>query len=627
MNLTHHDVKTVPGTPPQVVDFSNYDLRLACTMHTGANAPEAVNDYLATPTASRHVAIDIEAKGLGADSFTIRCVTAAWTQGEDTHTVCLDPRRDDHAAAVRRLTDAADLLILHTAAYDMPPLVHYGLVAPESVHKVWDTIVSARMAYPDPAVSKGLEALACREDLLGMEPSGVSMKTAFAAHGCSTMAEGWAVMDIDTPVYRLGAMADTVVTLRLAPALLDAVARWLTSNPFVHPGVTAEGAYALHEREQVANRVMLSTSARGLKVDTEYLEEYTADHEAAREKAAEVLTDAGLDPEAGNVGAGVVAYLDSRGELPASWPRTETGKFKADKKAMSKLADHPLVTAQQRIAQLAKVSNYLTKVADYAKVTGRVHPQVGVLGASATGRMAYREPELQQFPHDARGILVPDNPGPGRGWTSIDWSSIEPVVVANSAGDREFLAGFNDHGADLYAPIVAQAGVTRRVAKVVLLAAMYGQGRKLLASNLGVSEDEASAIQERVFTAMPATKRFLDTLRTLGDKHQCIMTADKRLLPIPSDGQGRVMGYKATNYFVQGSAYSVLSETIGAVHRAGLSDHIQLVVHDELVVDTEAAKAVREIMETPPEWLEEFCGHKVILRTDANPLPERWQYV
>lgn len=627
MNQTNNTVTTVPGTPPQVPDFSNYDLRLSCTMHTGANAPEAVNDYLATPTPARHVAIDIEAAGLGADSFTIRCVTAAWVQGEDTHTVCLDPRRDDHATAVRRLTDAADMLILHNAAYDMPPLVHYGLVAPASVHKVWDTIVSARMAYPDPSASKGLEALACREDLLGMEPSGVSMKTAFAAHGCSTMAEGWAVMDIDTPVYRLGAMADTVVTLRLAPALLDAVARWLTSNPFTHPAATAEEAYALHEREQVTNRVMLSTSARGLKVDTEYLDEYTADHEAEREKAAETLTDAGLDPEAGNVGAGVVTYLDSRGELPSDWPTTPTGKPSADKKAMSKLADHPLVKAQQRVAKLSKVSGYLTKVAAYAEVTGRVHPQVGVLGASATGRMAYREPELQQFPHDARGILVPDNPGEGRGWTSIDWSSIEPVVVANSAGDLEFLAGFNDHGADLYAPIVKQAGVTRKVAKVVLLAAMYGQGRALLASNLGVGEDEAASIQAKVFEAMPRTKQFLDTLRTLGDKHQCIMTADKRLLPIPSDRQGRVMGYKATNYYTQGSSYSVLSETIHAVYRAGLSDHLQLAMHDELVVDTEAAPAVRELMETPPGWFEEFCGHKVVFRTDANPLPERWKYV
>lgn len=620
-----NNVNPVPGTPPSVPDYTTYDARLACFMHTGDNAVSAVHDYLTAPCDMRRVALDIEAAGFGANSFTVRCVTAAFHVGEDTHTLVLDPRRDDHAEAVRALTDAADLLILHNAAYDIPPLVHYGLVAPASVYKVWDTLVSARLAYPDTLVKKGLVDLACRDDLLGMRDNEVTMKTAFSAHGLTTMAAGWATMDIDTPVYRLGAMADTVVTLRLAPKLTDAVVAWLTSNPFEpRMPVTAERAHELHMREQTTNRVMLSTSARGLKVDTDYLDAYTAAHEREADEARAELSTAGLDPEVGNLGAKLVELLDERGELPSPWPTTPGGKPSADKKAMALLESHPLVRAQQRVASLGKVSRYLTKVAEYAKVTGRVHPQVGVLGASATGRMAYSEPELQQFPHDARGILVPDTPS---GWCSIDWSSIEPVVVANAAGDHGFLSGFNDHGADLYAPIVEHAGVDRKTAKVVLLAAMYGQGRKLLAKTLGTDEAEAADVQARVFKAMPYTEKFLNALRVTGDSTGLTMTADGRLLPIPRDAQGRPAGYKATNYFTQGTAYSVLSETINAVHAAGLADHIQLAMHDELVVSAEAADEVRALMETPPAWLEVFAGTKVVLRTDANPLPDRWAYV
>ena len=519
----------------------------------------------------------------------------------------------------------ATMLILHNAAYDVPPLVHYGLMGMDSVHKVWDTVVSARMAYPDTLVPKNLEALAGRDDLLDMPDNAVTMKTAFTAHGVSTTTAGWETMDIDSPVYRLGAMADTVVTLRLAPVLTGAVVKHLTSNPFMYMSETR--AHELHGREQVTNRVMLATSARGLKVDTDYLATYTAENEQARADAATVLTEAGLDPEAGNIGAKLVELLNDRGELPSDWPTTAKGALKADKKAMALLEGHPLVEAQQKVAELTKITGYLTKVAAYAEVTGRVHPQVGVLGASATGRMAYREPELQQFPAAARGILVPDNPGEGKGWVSIDWSSIEPVVVANAAGDHEFLAGFNDHGADLYAPIVEQAGVTRKVAKVVLLAAMYGQGRALLASNLGVTEDEAAVIQGKVFEAMPKTRQFLDGLRTTGDSYGMTMTADGRLLPVPTDVQGRVMGYKATNYFTQGSCASILSCAINSIYREGLAEHVQLAMHDELIVSAEAAEDIRRIMETPPEWLETFCGSKVILRTDSNPLPERWAYV
>ena len=100
----------VPGTPPVTPDYSTYDLRLAAHMHTGANAVDKVHDYLTEPVGPRHVALDIEAAGLGAKAFTMRCVTAAFTQGADTHAVLLDPRRSDHADAVRKLTDAACLL-------------------------------------------------------------------------------------------------------------------------------------------------------------------------------------------------------------------------------------------------------------------------------------------------------------------------------------------------------------------------------------------------------------------------------------------------------------------------------------------------------------------------------------
>ena len=435
----------------------------------------------------------------------------------------------------------------------------------------------------------------------------------------------WDPMDIDSAVFRLGAMADTVVTLRLAPVLLNAVVQWLTSNPFVAPTVPDEQrALELLEREQVTNRVMLRTNARGLLVSTNYLEQFRTAHERELDAAIAPLVEAGLDHEAGNLGAKLVEHLASTGELPDEWQRTDKGSLKADKTAMALLDNHPLVQAQQTVAELRKVSTYLDQIREFASVTGRVHPQVGILGASKTGRMSMTNPALQQFPGPARGILVPDE---GTSWTSIDWSSIEPVVVANCAGDHEFLRGFNDHGADLYAPIVEQAHVDRKTAKVVLLASMYGQGRAKLAATLGVNEDTAREIRERVFSAMPKTNDFLNNLRQLGASKRVVMTADGRLLPIPTDRMGNVAGYKATNYFTQGSAYSVLSETINTIHREGLADAVKLAMHDELVVDSSAAHDIQRIMSTPPAWLEEFSGARVVLRTDANQLQNRWHYV
>lgn len=625
------------GPAPFVLDFTSWDPTLEAFQSTGQDA--VVKAMEVVSLSPRTIALDIEAAGLGAKAFKVRCVTAAWETPNGTQAVLLDPRRPEHAKAVYLLVDWATQVVMHNAAYDWPVLAQYGLVdADTHTSKVWDTLVAARMAYPDPRHPKSLEALATDPELVGMPKSAVPMEVAFRSAGYATAREGWENMDIDQRVYCLGALADTVATLRLGPAIREAVVDHLTHSPYAHVSVSSAlarapqldraGALGLLEREQTTNRVMLRTSARGLLVDQDYLGEYRAGHEAALGEARGVLEDAGLDPDSGALGRELLELLQSRGVLPSDWPRTATGGLKADKKTMAGLAGVPgageLAQAHRRVSDLRKVSGYLEKVQAYASVTGRVHPQVAVLGASATGRMAYREPELQQFSADARPILIPD---PGRGWVSLDWSSIEPVVVANAAGDTEFLHGFNTVGADLYAPIVEQAGVTRKVAKVVLLAAMYGQGRRLLASNLGVSEDEAQRIQGRVFAAMPKTRRFLGALRLEADQHGCTVTADGRVLPVPRDPSGRVMGYKATNYFTQGTAASVLSSTICRLERMGLGDAIALVIHDELVVDAQAQGEVQKVMETAPDWLTEFAGRRVVLRTDANPLPGHWAYV
>ena len=370
---------------------------------------------------------------------------------------------------------------------------------------------------------------------------------------------------------------------------------------------------------------MLRRSARGLLVDTEYLASYTEETAKAREEAANLIrTEVG--EEAVGRGDLVVAHLDAGGLLPDMWPRTPTGRLKADKAAFKEL-DHPLVAAHRTVADTDHVLDYLTKVDAMASLTGRVHPQVSVLGASTTGRMSYSFPEAQQFPAEARPILVPDTPGEGRGWYSIDFKAIEPVVMANCAGDTEFLHGFNHEGADLYAPIVKYAEIDRKTAKVVLLALMYGQGIKLLSATLGVSEAEARDIQQRVFKAMPPTAKFMDNIRYTAEAYGCVMTADGRRLPIPTDPAGKVMAYKGVNYFCQGTAYAVLAESIVAMDNAGISDHIQLAVHDELVVSTEVLEETKSIMSTSPAWLDMFAGHPATIRVDDNPLPNSWLYV
>ena len=774
-----------------VPDHQAYYPHISAWLATGQAARDAV-DIL---PAGAVVAVDTETMGLGADSFTLKCLTAAWETPNGTVSILLDPtRRDDDAHAAGELISRAGVLVLHNAAFDVPPLYQNGVMGLADIAKVHDTVIYARMAYPDPIVNKSLESLATK--LVGFPDAEVTMAQLFKANGLTT-AEGFRAFDIDKPIYRLGAMADTVATLRLLPQIqAKAWSRLAEGHPFGEYGVDSGGAVALMEREQEVNRIMLRRSARGLQVDTDYLETYEETHAAELTAATDAIQNAGLDPDAGNLGFLLVTKLEERGELPADWPRTDSGRLRATKDDLPKL-DHPLAAAVRKVAELAKVTGYLTKVQDMVRVTGRVHPQVGILKASATGRMAYSWPELQQFPADARPIIVSDT-----GLTSVDWSQIEPVVMANCAQDWGFLEPF-EAGGDLYAPIVEAAGVTRKVAKVLLLAAMYGQGRNSMAAALGISTEEAQRLQAGMFSAMPTTRGFIDRLRQIGEDHGLIITADGRVLPIPKDPKtGAVFAYKAVNYFCvtpdtliltedlrhvraeeirvgdgvvgfdeysrdsrgrgtgkrffrhatvtnadvtykesveirtsdgkvttcsddhrwlvrspgrqprlawveskdltpdmqllslgtwdtadtrdggylaglydgaelhttrmmegtphvvsvtpvgkrkvlaigtttrtlvangylshncQGSAYSVLSDTIVRLERAGLGDSIHLALHDELVVDTEAAEAVAEIMRTPPEFLLKWTGGRVpVFKTDTNHMGTSWAYV
>lgn len=597
-----------------VPDRRWFDPVLNAYLHTGSKADEAICGI----DPGTLIAIDIETPGLDR-AFEVNCVTAAWQQHGETISVLIDPARNPiDAENMNHLRNRAGGFILHNAPFDVPVLWHHGWFGPQQVNRVIDTLVLARMAWPNPydpvTGKKSLTALSTR--LLGMAEFAEGMARAFKAAGYRTLQAGYEKMDIDSPIYRQGAMADTVATLRLEPIIRSACRDLLTDHPFEKfAPTTADQADEVIGMQETVNRVMLRRTARGLAVDGDYLDKYREIVDTDRALAEAELARYGLAGGSGK-GAALIAHLEEIGQLPAGWPRTATGKLKATKDLLDAL-DHPVATAQRTLAETDKVMGYLAKVSRQAEVTGRCHPQVGVLAASATGRMAYSYPELQQFPRDARPIIGDD----GQGLTSLDWSQIEPVTMGLMAKDDKFLTPF-EAGEDLYGPIMTAAGIERPLAKVVLLATMYGQGVPGLAKRIRHSEDDAAKIRRQMLAAMPASARWMTKVAAIAENHGRVPTAAGRILPVDSGGV-----FKAVNYVVQGSAYDTLAHTICEMERNGLGDHLQLAMHDELVVDTPVADEVRRIMETPPPFLTRWAGRTPVLRTDRADMGSTWQKV
>jgi len=613
---------TITGTAragsPRVPSRSWFDPVLGATLATGADAVAAVERFCSRlPRRSTVIAADIETPGLD-NTFTINCVTAAWAWPDgDVQAILLDPQRDgEHHELIERLFDHAARLVFHNAPFDTPPLFHAGLFSKATINRLTDTLLLARFALPDVMIPKNLEALAIRH--LGLADNKGGMALAFKAAGYKTQAAGFEGMDIDSPIYRFGAMADTVATLALEPVLRAEGIRWSQDHPFVTYGATTDAeAEALLATQETVHRVMLRRSAVGLNVDRAYLDRYAEQVDIERNLAIAELAAHGLEGGTGK-GPKLIQYLADRGELPQPWPRTPGGKPRATKADMEFLAEHnPLAAAQRKLAVIEKVEGYLAKVDRQASVTGRCHPQVGVLGASATGRMSYGSPELQQFPAEARPVICDD----GQGLTSIDWSQIEPVCMGLMARDEAFLRPF-EAGADLYEPIMRSCGIDRPTAKVVLLATMYGQGTTKMAATIGHTEESAAQIRRQMFEAMKRSERWMFKVQEVALTHGCTVTAAGRILPVDEGGV-----FKAVNYTVQGSAYDVLAATIEEMERRGLGDHLQLAMHDELVVDTAVAEEVQQIMLTPPPFLIKWAERTPTLRTDRADMGGAWAKV
>ncbi|MEV0151558.1 MULTISPECIES: DNA polymerase [unclassified Nonomuraea] len=595
------------------------------------------------------LAVDIETEGLGVLARRVKVVTLA----TPTHAVLFDPRDPAQFMALRDIFQAVDELVFHNSPFDVPPLAHIGVLTVADARKVTDTLIWARLANPDERGDRSL-ANAARTYLEMAVEDGV---TARAKRLGMTKSQYFLQVDLNSPAYRWDAASDGIATARLKDVVRRAaLERITTGHPFSVYGVTGDEAERLVDREQRINRMTMARTIKGLRWDPDHLDAYR-DAKSADVATWETELEAhGIRP---TNAADLTAYLERIGELPADWPRTDTGRLSGEKANLEKL-DHPLAQTFLRHKETVRVDDlYLAKVRDLADANGRIHPAVNIFGGKATGRMSISDPPLQQFDAAARGIILADE---GDELVSIDWSQIEPVIAANIAGDTAVLSRYEDNTLapkerDAYLGIAEFAGISRSQAKVVLLAQMYGEGLLTLAKDLGfITTAEAGLIRkacddhdlypsdaaerlgvagfrravevkDMVFKAMPATAGLIKKLKTIGREHRVVFTMSGRILPIPMSqyrGQWGPQAHKAVNYVIQGSAYDLLAETLIRVDEAGLADAVYLAMHDELVVSKSAAHDIERIMQTPPERLVWMAGRTPVLRTDRADLGERW---
>jgi DNA polymerase I len=190
----------------------------------------------------------------------------------------------------------------------------------------------------------------------------------------------------------------------------------------------------------------------------------------------------------------------------------------------------------------------------------------------AAGRMT-AQAGLHNMPADLRDAVRPD---PGFGFVHADLGQIEPRVLAAISGDAALAEA--TQSADLYAPIAERFGVERAVAKVAMLAAMYGQ-------TSGVAGDVLKQMDAGYLVAT----QYLKTAEQAGREGRDIRTYGGRLVRMSFGGDDSASvaarGRFARNAMVQGAAAELFKVWIALV-RARIVPFGQLVMclHDELLI-------------------------------------------
>lgn len=197
----------------------------------------------------------------------------------------------------------------------------------------------------------------------------------------------------------------------------------------------------------------------------------------------------------------------------------------------------------------------------------------------AAGRMTAQN-GLHNLPTALRPAVAAQ---PGHVFVRADLGQIEPRVLAAVSGDEAFAAA--TRADDLYAPVAAALGVERPVAKIAVLAAMYGQRSGAAGEALKDLERTYPVAMGYLDAAYAAGLR-REPLRTYGGR---LIRLDSVLADVPAEAAGAydaARGRFARNAVIQGSAaelFKAWAATVRATTR-DLGAQIVLCLHDELLV-------------------------------------------
>ncbi len=575
-------------------DGLTVDKNITNTSHKyeAVEGDSAIKKLVAELKKHTEICFDTETTGIDANDAELVGLSFSVTPGEGYYVPC--PTDQEKTKTILAhfsplFADKKKIWIGQNTKYDLLLLKWYGI---EIAGDLFDTMLAHYVIEPDG--KRSMDLLSAK--YLGYEP--VHIEELIGKKG-KTQGN---MRDVELEKIKEYASEDADITLQL-------------KNVFTPLLKKREVEKVFNEVENPLVKVLVDMEYEGIKVDINFLGDYSKELEKDAKKAEEsVYKQAGVrfnlasPKQLGEV-------LFDKLKLDPSAKKTKTGQYQTGEDVLLKLAakGHQIVDDILAFRELTKLkSTYVDSLPELInKKTGRVHTTYGQ-AVAVTGRLASNNPNLQNIPvrtdrgreirkafipRDSKYILL-----------SADYSQIELRIVAAISGDTNMCEAFRK-GTDIHTATAArvynipEAEVTKEMrykAKSVNFGIIYGQGAFGLADNLGISRTEAKEIIDNYKKEFPGIQKYMDDTINFAREHGYVQTlmGRKRWLKDINSANFTVRGFaerNAINSPIQGTAADMIKLAMQKVHAAMKKEKMQsrmiLQVHDELVFDALKSEA------------------------------------
>lgn len=508
----------------------------------------------------------------------------------------------------------------HNTNYDHAMLAAEEIILP--THRMHDTRLMA--ACLEPEYSNALKSQAARH---------VDRKAAGASKQLDEVMvkNGWnwatipIVNDPEHPayIYPIYGALDTVLTAHL--------------KDVHYPTIQAQCPDA-YDLELATAWITRKMQARGVKLDREYTrQKYNAFVDYVEHSAKWIEETWGCKP---GTTAKVVAELQSQGAMFVKM--TPGGVFSLDRDVLIELApDYPLAAAILKRRRTEKAAgSFLLPFLEFSARDGRLHPSINSVGGRnktggesggdmgvKTSRMSMADPNLQGMPRVGEGnpaadvvrnCLVSDD---DETFVMVDYAQVELRLLAHYSRDKGLQGAF-DHDVDAFTALARQIyrdntierkDRRRSLTKNATYATGYGAGVNKFSATAGIHPMEGKAFMDQFHATYPGLRMIMSELtRAARTDGYVLSPLTNRRIKAESG-----LEYKLLNHLIQTTAAEIIKLALVRADAGGLSDYLQLIIHDELVasVPNDMVPEAVEIMVNSMQMLDTFA---VPLTVDAS---------